>query len=51
MRYFTDIYWLYNAGKNWSFTSCFYAEDKTRKQIKMCAARIIGGKQISLRRG
>ncbi|MBK9192095.1 MAG: outer membrane beta-barrel protein [Crocinitomicaceae bacterium] len=24
MRYFTDIYWLYNAGKKWSFTSCVY---------------------------
>ncbi|MBL7899250.1 MAG: porin [Crocinitomicaceae bacterium] len=24
MRYFTDIYWLFNAGKKWSFTSCAY---------------------------
>ncbi len=24
MRYFTDLYWIYNPGKKWSATSCFY---------------------------
>ncbi len=37
MRYFTDIYWLYNAGKNWSFTSCLYAgrqDQKTNQNVR-----------------
>ncbi len=24
MRYFSDIYWIYNPGTRWSATSCFY---------------------------
>jgi len=33
MRYFSDIYWLYNAGKKWAFTSCIYAGMQDVKQI------------------
>lgn len=24
-RYFSDVYWIYNSGKRWMATSCFYA--------------------------
>jgi len=37
MRYFSDIYWLFNAGKKWNFTSCIYVgrqDQKTNQQIK-----------------
>ncbi|MBI3135172.1 MAG: porin [Bacteroidetes bacterium] len=37
VRYFTDIYWLYNAGKKWSFTSCIYVgrqDQKTNQNVR-----------------
>jgi len=37
VRYFTDIYWLYNAGKKWSFNSCVYVgrqDQKTNQNVK-----------------
>ena len=37
VRYFTDVYWLFNAGKKWSFTSCAYVgrqDQKTNQNIR-----------------
>lgn len=33
-RYFTDVFWIFDAGKKWSFTSCVYAG---RQEIKNSA--------------
>lgn len=34
VRYFSDIYWLFDAGKKWSFSSCIYAGIQMKKDYQ-----------------
>ena len=34
-RYFTDVYWVYQGGPKWSFSSCVYFGDQQRMLAKL----------------
>ena len=34
-RYFTDVYWVYQGGPKWSFSSCVYFGDQQRMLTKL----------------
>lgn len=50
MRYFTDLYWIYNPGTKWSATSCFYVgwqERSTQSSATWWQVNAIGKYAIS----
>lgn len=51
MRYFTDLYWIFDAGKKWNFTSCAYIglqeEAKSKDQSIWWQANFISRYKIN----